>query len=125
MEALYEVIHKKQEGDYLAKYFCLFFASILFKKVSSKMSLYGIRGFIEHMMAGRKKFFQNFNVPAALKLPCSFLRGGRGGIRTHETICMVTVFETVALNHLATLPKCLRRESNSQPNGSKPFALSS
>jgi hypothetical protein len=50
MEALYEVIHKKQEGDYLAKYFCLFFASILFKKVSSKMSLYGMKGFVDRLL---------------------------------------------------------------------------
>lgn len=33
-----------------------------------------------------------------------FQRGGRGGIRTHEATCVATVFETVAVNHLATLP---------------------
>jgi hypothetical protein len=31
--------------------------------------------------------------------------GGRGGIRTHETVARLPVFKTGALNHSATLPR--------------------
>jgi hypothetical protein len=31
--------------------------------------------------------------------------GGRGGIRTHETLAGLPVFKTGALNHSATLPR--------------------
>ncbi len=31
--------------------------------------------------------------------------GGRGGIRTHETLAGLAVFKTTALNHYATLPR--------------------
>jgi hypothetical protein len=34
--------------------------------------------------------------------------GGRGEIRTHETVSRLAVFKTAALNHSATLPELVK-----------------
>ena len=39
------------------------------------------------------------------KAPARLVRGGRGGIRTHETLARLAVFKTAAFNHSATLPE--------------------
>jgi hypothetical protein len=38
------------------------------------------------------------------KIIISIMYGGRGEIRTHETVSRLAVFKTAALNHSATLP---------------------
>ena len=44
--------------------------------------------------------------------------GGRGGIRTHETVARLAVFKTAAFNHSATLPTC-----TGAPYGARPQRL--
>ena len=39
----------------------------------------------------------------------AILRGGRGGIRTLETLAGLAVFKTAAFNHSATLPRSILR----------------
>jgi hypothetical protein len=51
--------------------------------------------------------------------------GGEGGIRTHDTLADITVFETVLFNRSSTSPYwCAREESNLRPYGPQPYALS-
>jgi hypothetical protein len=40
----------------------------------------------------------------AVRFPMRTVTGGRGGIRTHETVARLPVFKTGAFNHSATLP---------------------